>query len=106
MNINDLIENLQRMIQNDIPISASYWVESALKINAMKGSLDNEVAVMESEMMDEECRLLEEGKTSAYASKIKTQKINYERYLQKRAMVKRIEEHIRLSKKRSTINEI
>jgi hypothetical protein len=41
------MEEMTKRVLDDIPISPSSWVESALRINALRGEMDNELIAYE-----------------------------------------------------------
>ena len=106
MTIDQIMKEIENRVIKDQPISAGSWVESAIRVNALVGSLDSEIARYEALMVNIEAEYLKAEK-SAVASKIlaKTE-IDFEDYLKKKAKREQIDEFIRLAKKRSTINEI
>jgi hypothetical protein len=104
--LDEILAEMERRVEEDIPISPASWVESALRINALKGSLDNQLAQYQFEMMNKEADLIKEGMASTKANILAKQAINYQAYLETKAKIARIEEYIRLSKKRASINEM
>jgi hypothetical protein len=104
--LDEILAEMERRVEEDIPISPASWVESALRINALKGSLDNQLAQYQFEMMNKEADLIKEGMASTKANILAKQAINYLDYLQIKAKIVRIDQYIMLAKKRSIINEI
>ena len=41
--LREIMEDMTQRVINDTPISPSSWCESALRINALRGELDNEL---------------------------------------------------------------
>lgn len=105
MTIKEIMENMQTRVLNDEPISPSSWVESSLRINALRGTLDNELVSYECILGDNIANLIKEGKSAAVADKLSKTGEVYKKYLELKAELKRIDEYIRLSKRRASINE-
>ncbi len=102
MQINDIITELKERVEKDIPISPSSWVEAAIRINVMSDTLDNKLAEYEGAMAEEEACIVEQGEAASKAKILARRKIEYTEYLKLKANIKRIDEFIRLAKRRAT----
>lgn len=100
------MEDMATRVLNDTPIYPSSWVESALRINALRGELDNELIAYELIINDKVANLIEEGKTGTVAEKMSKTGETYKKYLELKAELKRIDEYIRLAKRRAVIGEL
>lgn len=105
MTIQQIMENLETRVINNEPISPASWVEASLRINTLLSDKDNELACYEAEMANKEAELVEQGETSSKAKILKTRAIDYKKYLELKGELKRIDEFIKLSKRRAIINE-
>lgn len=105
MTIQQIMENLETRVINNEQISPAGWVEASLRINTLLSDKDNELACYEAEMANKEAELVEQGETSSKAKILKTRAIDYKKYLELKGELKRIDEFIKLSKRRAIINE-
>ncbi|MEI6529655.1 MAG: hypothetical protein WCN88_04680 [Candidatus Falkowbacteria bacterium] len=105
MKIRDILNEMEKRVLDDTPISPASWVESSLRINALRGELDNELVAYEMIINDNVARLIQEGKSGTIAEKLSKTGETYKKYLELRAELKRIDEFVRLSKRRAAINE-
>ena len=105
MKIREIMEKMQQRVLDDEPISPGSWVESALRINALRGDLDNELISYELMIGEVIATFILEGKSASVAEKLAKTGEVYKKYLELRAELKRIDEYIRLSKRRASINE-
>lgn len=104
--IKDIMSELEQRVINNIPISPGSWVEAALRVNALKGDLDNEIVLLESMMADREATLVAEGQPATKAKVLARQSVDYKQLLTLRAYANRIDEFIRLAKRRAVVNEM
>lgn len=95
----------QKVIKNE-PMSPAYWCEIALRINALKGELDNQIALLESQLVNIEAELMKQDLPAAKTKVMARSQIDYKKLLELKATDKRINEFIMLSKKRAMINEL
>ena len=96
---------LEDKVIGNFPISASYYCEMALRVNALKGELDNEIALLEAQLMNIEAELVGQDMPSSKAKTLARSKIDYKKLLELKSKEKRVEQFIMLAKKRATINE-
>lgn len=106
MKIEEIMETMENRVINNEPISAGSWVEVALRINTLLSDKDNELACYEAEMANREAELVEKGETSSKAKILKTRAVDYKKYLELKGELKRIDEFIKLAKRRAMINEM
>ena len=104
-NIDTILEDMENRVKENQPVSPSNWLDAAIKINALKGDLDNDIAEFEAKLVIEEAKYIAEGKPQSTAKTIARANEGYADYLKAKAKAKRIEEFLRLAKKRSTLNE-
>jgi len=105
MKIREIMEDMQQRVLDDEPISPGSWVESSLRINALRGELDNELISYELIIGEGVATFILEGKSASVAEKLAKTGEVYKKYLELRAELKRVDEYIRLSKRRSALNE-
>lgn len=103
MTAEKIIQNLEKKVQNNEPISPGYWIEAALRVNQLSGDLDNELANYEAQMNSIEAEYIKQDMPASKAKVLAKSQIEYKVYLEKKALKKRIEEWIMLAKKRSVI---
>jgi len=103
--LREIMEDMTQRVINDTPISPSSWCESALRINALRGELDNELIAYEMIINDNVANLINEGKTGTVADKLAKTGETYKNFLELKAELKRIDEYIRLAKRRAVIGE-
>ncbi len=101
--IDTILDWFKQSVETKQPIGPALWIESALKLNILKESLDNEIAEAEGKMIEMETTLLEAGTTAAQAKKLRTRAVDYQKYLKVVAKEKRIIEFIRLAKYQSRL---
>ena len=103
--IDSIIEEMRSRVEENIAVSPVSWVESALRLNVLASDLDNDLAEAEGKMAEKESELVEENPASK--SKILARKsIDYTEYLKLKAKLKRIDEYIKIAKKRSMLQDI
>lgn len=106
MNAITILEEIESRVESNEPISPAAWVEASLRINALVGDLDNEIARLEALFNKVEVEYLKQDFSSAKAKAYAKNDLGYENYLVLKAKRKRIEQFIMLAKKRSSINEL
>lgn len=106
MKINEIMTTMENRVLNDEPVSPASWVESAIRVNQLVGSLDNEIIAYEAELINIEAEYLKEDMSSSKSKTLAKSQINYKDYLEKKAERIKITEFIRLAKNRSRIEEI
>ena len=106
MTAEQIMEELEKRVRDNIPISPGSWVEAALRINQVADDMDNLLANYEAEMITIEVEYLKQDMSSTKAKAMAKSQIDYKDYLVKKAMRKRINEFIMLAKRRSRIEEI
>jgi hypothetical protein len=106
MTIDAIIDELQRRVAADEPISPASWIESAIRICTLSDTLDNELARLEGAMLEAEIALLKQDMTAAKAKVLSKSAVDYTAYLSLKAKIERINEFIRLAKHRSRIEDI
>jgi len=90
-------------VENKRPLRAIDWNDAALKLNILVEDIDDMIATLDGKMADEEMRLLGEDNTAAKSKKMSRQVVDYAQYLKFKAKRVRVEEFIRLAKKRGDL---
>lgn len=103
--IDTILKDINDRVAQDQPVSPANWIDAAIKLCALVGTEENKLANYEALMTQEECCLIIDRKPAAQAKVLKTLAVDYKHYLELKAKIKRIDEFIRLAKKRSMINE-
>lgn len=104
--LHGIMDEMERRVQNNEPISPASWCESALRVNQLSGNLDNEIAILESMLNSIEAEYIKKDFPANKAKVLSRAEINYEELLKKRALKKRLVEYILLAKRRAIIPEI
>ena len=102
MTIQEIINTMKERVERDEAISPSSWVETAIRINVMADTMDNKLAEYEGSMAEEEACIVESGESASKAKILARRKIDYTEYLKLKANIKRIDEYIKLAKRRAT----
>ena len=103
--LKEIMEDMTNRVLNDTPIMPSSWVESALRINALRGEMDNELIAYEMIINESVANSISQGNSAAIAEKSCKIGETYKKYLELKAELKRIDEYIRLAKRRAVIGE-
>lgn len=103
--IDSILEDMQQRVQENQPVSPAMWIDAGIKLNALKGDLDNSIADFEANLALVEADLIEQGETSSKAKTLSKAKVDYAGYLKAKAKSLRIIEFIRLAKQRAKIEE-
>ena len=103
--IDTILEDMQTRVKENLPVSPSNWIDAAIKLNALKGDLDSDIAHFEGNLATIEANYIKAGEPAAKAKALAKGDVEYIEYLEAKAKAARIIEFIRLAKKRSTIEE-
>jgi hypothetical protein len=110
MNIDSIIKELSERVANNVPISPASWCEAAMRLEVLATNLDEELAILQAKMEDQEAQLLaipdkwDKEMSSAKAKTLSKLSIDYTAYLKLKAKIKRIDSFIVTARKRSTIS--
>lgn len=99
------MEIFEKDVADNKPISPAKWCEGALRVNALAGDLDNQVAHIEAEMNNIEAEYIKTDMPSSKAKTLAKAQVDYEKYLQLKSKLNRVKEFLSLARKRSQINE-
>lgn len=100
-----IMEILERDVADNKPISPAKWCEAALRVNALAGVVDNQVAHYEAAMNKIEAEYIKTDMPAAKAKVLARSQVEFEEYLKLKATLNRIGEFLSLARKRSQINE-
>lgn len=101
-----IIDTLKKWVENKEPISPSRWLDASMKLNLLRGDVDDKYFELESELAKEKARLLSiQDMTVAKAESIIKADDRYREYRKLGGTIKQIEEMIRISKKQATLKE-
>jgi len=84
------------------PISNAQWLDSAAKLNILAEDIDNQIDEMDFKMAEREREMIKEGESAVKAGILRTEVIDYKKYLELKSTRKRIDEHIRIAKIRQS----
>jgi len=104
--IDSIIQELQRRVLNNEPISPASWVNAALMINILAERLDNEMAEFEAMLMEAEAELVSKDVPVSKAKILARKSVDYRVYLKLKAKINRIQEYIMLAKRRAIIQDL
>ena len=88
------------------PISPAQWVEGALHVNILAGDLDNQLAHIEAELNHLEAEYIKQDMPANKAKVLARSQVDYEKYLNLRAILNRVKEFLSLARRRAQIPEI
>jgi len=103
--IDTILEDMENRVKENQPVSPAMWIDAAIKLNALKGDLDNEIANFEANLAIREAEYVEMDNPASKAKILSKKDVDYEGYLKAKAKAVRIIEFIRLSKQRARIEE-
>jgi len=104
--IESIIANLERSVEDSNPISPVRWVESAIRVNTLLGSFDEELIKAEVAYRRIVLSHVSEGDNNATAEAKAKVTEEYIKYRTMELRKKQLNEFILLAKKRSTIENI
>ena len=106
MTAQSLMAIMEDRVRNNEAVSPASWVEVGLRINQLGGDLDNQLANYEAEMNTIEAEYIKTDMPASKAKVLARSEINYKDYLIQKALFNRINEFIKLAKKRAVIENI
>jgi len=98
--IDGILKWFKDSIEDKRPISQEQWLDSAAKLVILAEEVDDELSELEGFMVEKEGEEIGYGEPAAKARIMGKGAIDYGRYLKLKAKRKRIDEHIRIAKKR------
>lgn len=101
--IDSILAGFKDSIEKRLPIGAGMWVDYALRLNVLVESVDDQIAEIEAQMAELEAEEIGNGETAAAAKRVAKGKVDYRTYLKLSAKRKRIQEFIRLAKKKAEV---
>jgi hypothetical protein len=101
-----IIETMKKWVEEKHPISPATWLDAGLKMNVLRGDLDDRLFELESELAKQKADLLgRDEMTVAKAESIIKAEDKYREMRKAQAQIKQVEEFIRLAKKFSSLKE-
>lgn len=98
MTADDLLEQIDHHIENKLPLSPSYWVETAQTLVSLMSEETDILHKMQKEFARKKVEWIEKGK-SVSESKLRVEAEDIYEFMQnQKAKCERINEHIRLAK--------
>lgn len=102
-----IINTMAEWVENKKSIPPSLYLESALKLNILRGDIDDKIYTLEHNLNVEKAKILEIPEmTSAKAETIVKAKPEYMELRKLTARGKQIEEHIKIAKKMATLKDL
>lgn len=102
--IDEILSSFRKWAMEKMPIDADTWLDGALHLNALLDSVDDKLSEMDADMIQEQGRLIEEGESVSGAKIMCKRAIDYSEYLKLKAKRERIQEFIRLAKKKAVLS--
>ena len=99
-----ILNQFTEWVENKKPISPATWIDAAIKLNVLLEGLDEEIVEMETLMSEAEMEPIQKDNPISKTNILKRGAIEYKDYLSAISRKKRIEEFIRLAKKRQVTN--
>lgn len=103
--IQTILDWFKECVENKFPIRPQDWLDGSAKLNILRQDLDEEVVELKSKIADKQAELIALGDPVSKAKAIANSGEDYKQYLSKMALLNRIDEHIRIAKKRTELNE-
>jgi len=101
-----IIETMKKWVEEKHPISPATFLNAGLKLNILRGDLDDHYFELESELAKQKATLLgRDEMTVAKADAIIKAEDKYKEMRKAQAQIKQVEEFIRLAKKYSSLKE-
>jgi len=101
-----IIETMKKWVEEKHPIPPSMWIDASLKLNVLRGDLDDKLYDLESELAKQKAELLmRDDMTVAKAESIIRAEDKFKEMRKLNAKIKQLEEFIKISKKRSSLKE-
>jgi len=103
--VDSIMQNLEDRVVRGDAISPGFWVECALRINQLCSPIEQSLVKIESQILEIEARLIKEDMPAAKAKILARSEVDYSSYLSLKSRLHRIDEFIKLAKRRAAINE-
>ncbi len=102
--IDSIIKWFKEQVEAKQPIGPDKWIEGASRLNILREDLDDSICLLEFEIAEKMAEYIEDNKSVAQATAIVKAHPDFLKLNKLKAKSKRIDETIRLAKKRSEIN--
>lgn len=96
-----VLEWFQGAVKDKNPIAPSLWVDAGMQMNVLRAEYDDKLIDMESTLAKRKAALLEGDMTAAKADILIRATDEYKDIRKLSALLKRVDEFIKLSKKRA-----
>ena len=94
-----IIETMKKWVEDKTPISPSLWLDASLKLNVLRGDLDNAYFELESILAKQKADYLTaDNMTNAKAESLIKATDTYKEMRKVQAQIKQLEEFIKISK--------
>lgn len=101
-----IIETMKKWVEEKHPISPATYLDAGLKLNILRGDLDDRYFQLESELAKQKANLLmKDEMTVAKADAIVKAEDSYKEMRKTQAQIKQLEEFVRLAKKYSSLKD-
>jgi len=100
-----LLEEMERRVEENQPVSPAQWVEAGIRINMLVGDMDNQIAEFDAAITKLEAEYIKQDYPQAKAKILARNDIDYGAYLNLKATRDRISQFIMLAKKRAETRE-
>lgn len=103
--IDSILQDFETKVKENQPISPAEFLNGAIKLNALQGTLDNETLEAEMAFNCEKATMIESNMPNAKADTLAKATDKYKEYKKNKAKCDRVIEFIRIAKLRSKLNE-
>lgn len=101
-----IIDTMAKWVEERRPISPSQWLDAGLKLNLLRGELDDMLYTLEHNLSVEKADLMTaQDMTVAKVEVLIKAKPEYKEMRILQAKIKQLEEFVRLAKKRASLKE-
>jgi hypothetical protein len=93
-----IIETMKKWVEEKHPIAPTTWLDAGLKLNVLRGDLDDNYYELESELAKLKAVYLENDMTNAKAESLVKAEDKYKEMRKALGKIKQLEEFIKLAK--------
>lgn len=97
-NVDEIIKQMQDIVERNVPMEPSYWVEQAQRLVVLMGNESDKLHSLQKKVAEEKVGWIMQGKSVAEAKlRVEGSEV-YEQMLNQKAKLERITETIRIAK--------
>jgi len=99
-----ILRTMREWVEAKIPIPPDKWLDSAAKLNVLLEDLDDELLDAKMRVAEEKALLIQHDNSVNKSDALVQASPHYREFLRLKAERSRIEEHIRIAKKRTELD--